>query len=180
MFMKRILLMLPVLILLLIFGSGCGTVIGTSMTSEINSDFYVDGYTRYFINAKNDELLYRPVVKVLMDQGIVPYNGDVKISKIEVYINNEEGWCFPPRWNRHSPLWLRFSYPRKATVVFKDAVTEKMLLKIEYNRAWFAINAGYRECRSMIKEELEKDLAKQQKSMLPVPLEADTGSYSGD
>ena len=180
MYIRRIFLMLTGMALMLIFGSGCGTVAGISVTSEANPDFNVDGYTRYFINAGNDALCYKPVAQVLMDQGIIPYNGKVKASKLEVYMSDEEGICFPPRWNTDSLLWLRFTFPKKATVVFKDAETKRMLLKIEYQRAFFAVNAGYRECRSMIKDELEREIAKLKKSYLPIPLKGDTGSYSGD
>ena len=173
---RQISFLLPFLGVILILSSGCGSIIGKSINSEVNQDFDVDKYMRYFINAKNDDLCYKPVAQVLLDQGIIPYSGKVKTSKLEIYMSNRDGFCLPPRWNSDSFLCLRYTYPREAIVIFKDAETSKVLLKVEYKRALFAINAGYKECSLMIKEELEKDIAKLQKSHLPTPLQPDTGA----
>lgn len=168
------------LILLLILCCGCVSMNGGSVSSEVNTRFKIEQYTRYFINAKEGNLCYKPVSRVLIDQGILPYNGDIKRSKLEVYFTNREGVCFPPRWDSSSYYLFRFTYPREATVVFKDAVTKQVLINLTYERAFFAINAGYKECKSLIQEKLANAILQSRIRNLPTPIKADSGSYSGD
>ena len=160
---KVLCLFLPLFGVVLIFCSGCGTIVGKSVNSEISPDFNIKDLQRYHSRFINDGFDISTVIDVFEEERLVPYNGQGGIKDIEVYVDAESGFCLPPRFNPRI-MSLQFTFPRKASVKVEDAITKKVLLEVNYKRALFAIGAGYEECRNMIIEALKKALVESKKN----------------
>ena len=155
---------------LLMFSSGCGTIIGKTVDSKINPEFNIEQYKRYTPDYPNDGLSVEPVINPFRHEGLVRFNGKGGNGDLKIYIDAHKGFCLPPQINPHVPFWLQFTFPRSASVKVEDAVTKKILLEVNYKRALFATGAGYQECRQLIIKELEKAFAESRKNKLkPTP-----------
>ena len=149
---------------LLMFSSGCGTIMGKTVDSEINPEFNIDKYNRFNDSDIADGFCIESVVDVFRDKGLLFYNGQAREQDLKIYLDAKEGFCLPPRINPNLSFWLQFTFPRSASVKVEDAVTKKVLLEVNYKRAFFATGAGYKECRELIIEELKKAFAESKKN----------------
>jgi len=150
--------------------NGCGTMIGTTVTSKKNPKFSPAKYSRFFINATDKQLCFSPTKEALLSQGLIPYDGKNRESTIFAYMRDSSGLCIP-QFNTKYPLWFRFVFPKTAKVQLKDAETSETLLEVNYERGYFSTGSGEELCVSSVKDELEKVFKKTMLKDLPKPID---------
>ena len=161
---RTVYLLLPLFGLILIACSGCGTIIGKNINTEINDNFNINHYKRYYSDSDDASAFLDDALWVFFkEQGLIFDKTMNKKGDIKVYITAEQGFCLPPRYNsRIGGYW--YTFPRKVAIKLEDAITKKVLLEIYYKRALFATGADYEECENIIIEALKKALAESKKN----------------
>ena len=160
--MKTMHLILPLLGVLLC--SGCGTIMGKSISTKTSGSFNIKNYKRYNTNLDNNSYFILDDIEPPFEaEGLIYNNTMNKKGDIEIYVISELGYCLPPRYNpRIRGYW--YTFPRKVSVKLEDAITKKVLLEIHYKRALFATGTGYEECGNIIIEALKKAFAESKKN----------------
>jgi hypothetical protein len=149
--------------------SGCGTITGTRTTSKVNPKFNPGKYNRFFINATDDSLCFKPAEQSLLTQGLMPYDGKSRERTLFAYMSNSSGLCFP-QFNTKYPLWFRFVFPTTAKVLLKDAKTSETMVEVDYERGYFSTGPGEELCTDSVKDELDKVFKKAMLDKLPEPI----------
>ena len=157
-------------ILIIISLVGCGTIMGKRVTVEKGEISELPKFSKFrltvdrksntqYLDASIDNLMQKKGLKKIYTQGELNKLKENYLS-VELYI--KKGFCLPPIWGH---LDLIFFMPKTAIITLSDGLSKKELLKVEYNRGFFATNAGPYECKDMIISELKKAFAE---SKLPI------------
>lgn len=142
--------------ILTLFTSGCYSVIGKNVETEINPDFKLNEYNKFDLHSHEESSFLGDILlRFFEKQGFSMANTYPTKYDLYVYATMEKGFCLPPQFNPYK-MWFQFTFPKKAEISIQDAVTKKVLLTCKYKRGLWATSAGYVEFEEMIMESLTK------------------------